>query len=1817
MNSRLIYKDYLVLKHNLNIPEEQYEKLKKWDELATEWLKINNNIDRLQSLRVFVNNFLILLPQEYLDIENFFKIDLLEIDLNELLEKVFIDNSEKIKKYYKNTIVKFIGFLTNEKNILNIFIQDELYSLIRGDCLERKECLDYIIEWNNIEEKYLILFVNEIYNFLSNKTFKIHDFILERKFSLDLVKKEFRRKLKHREHISQHNKLMFGQKFSNFIDWMLTKYFPNILDEINEAKNDTQSTNFIVKKLGNEWVEIQNFIDKWLVINHKNQGKHIVALRRFFLNMFKKGDNINKFYNLLSSYPSINIFELMRKNNTCSERVLRNQCTQVINFFDWYIGNNKLESNYKNPFILYKSRNPFFKLISENGVEWSNWAFYANQWLLEDSIGKKTKSTALLMFFNFCKDLDRNLSSINLFIGEIKNKNIVYSTILEGLRKIDKSNLNYTYFAYSVCSFINWVIIKEKSDCDPIEITNKNFGWVLLEYGAQWLEWVLLAERWLAISNESYSHKKQSLKLFFKNFLISTPTQGNVSLMFNGTSNWNLNEDDFYKKLIVNTIAAPKLKREYYTTIVNFFDWVITEKFSDKILNPISKITSRKNEPIYLYILEMGHGWAECGTTLKKWIKENPKISHRKVYSPLKVFFDYLNLIERSTGNITELLDLDINKGSFNREKYYNYLKKLGYTHNSIRFYIKWPCVFLDYILEQKNNKNYFNPLAVTVRTSNLTQWFVHKYGIAWKEWCNYAEEWLSNHRERVVRTSIVIFLEIYLIKCPCHSNVELFFKGVDEWVTNKEDIRSFLKSCTKITFNNYFHFIKKFTHWVFNRYFSNLRYHNILPPYGKFIRHLNREKYKFQWFKLEYGEKWSEWVNWANKWILTINVSQSRYITSLSRFFEHYLVSLKNGYEMDEAFISKNGTIIDKKLFTKILKPNQDKNTVRIIITDCQKFFDWIIKNKYKNIEKEAINPFGTLRLTDGRTKDLEYKWFVNSYGDQWERWRTLSAEWISTLQGTLSPRMRSISLFLERYLALTYPEAYSVEDFFSGEINFLPTNEDLFNIIKAHTNIQKDMSINLIINYIVGFIDWILTNYFSEVNNHGFLVPKYLNPFRRERSSKDLNESVYSPLPYNYIRSLMKKLCPSDFGDFKDWKWAYSYTKTKVGGGWYDVPLELIDFNDPDCVWRKITVKGKYPVKFVDKYQIWSPVAAIGVYLKLHLPLRTYQARMLDSGEADEERYEKGKWVKNLNSFAIPNLSQGVFKKITDLNNKQIYTGFFINTNKTSDLSKLPSEKGYVIPWENHVVLYWLEKLRNWQEKYNKITSPTPCTSLNTSHLGQIVAEETLKNMGNISFLLRHAAAKEEVNKVKPIHDSTLNGLWLNLLIDFEEELAQEGQTFSDGSRIKFVEISPKAENLSYRPLYPLHSLRVSFITSYLQDGKVPLPIMSKLLAGHASLLMTLYYTKISPNHMQTIISDAQKKMEDNGDNDLRIFLRDHTIDEIQKKMVFQDTASIASILQGRNILGWEQKHHGICLAAGNTLNIRDCDESTRNAGCWNGGRPSEIVEDKKQRSTIFEPVPHGAGNCVRCRWFITHISYIPQLVAHFNILSYKANLSAVAARKANDAIIALEKVKQGYIQQGKLFTEEKELERLFKEYKLELTEADEYCKDIIATLNIIERINTQENNRENNDQSQKVIAVGNQQDIEFAFSESKSELLHLCILCDDAEIYPDLYNKLNKTPAIERRTRLISKMMIKKGYEPHYLFLTEEEQFKVINSMIREMSKYVNKSNRFESFSLLVERLEQESLNSTKGILDEFLNRSDNKTIKLIDINDIEED
>lgn len=129
-----------------------------------------------------------------------------------------------------------------------------------------------------------------------------------------------------------------------------------------------------------------------------------------------------------------------------------------------------------------------------------------------------------------------------------------------------------------------------------------------------------------------------------------------------------------------------------------------------------------------------------------------------------------------------------------------------------------------------------------------------------------------------------------------------------------------------------------------------------------------------------------------------------------------------------------------------------------------------------------------------------------------------------------------------------------------------------------------------------------------------------------------------------------------------------------------------DQIDRNDPDCVWRVRKVRSYYRGGQV--LEMWSPVRWVALLVKLILPLRTIQVRMLDSGEADTWRYSAGEWTLNPSRLAQGNerrpLQQGVFRRSNPLSDgEEASTVLYINTNKTADIAKSGPEKGYVLPW------------------------------------------------------------------------------------------------------------------------------------------------------------------------------------------------------------------------------------------------------------------------------------------------------------------------------------------------------------------------------------------------------------------------------------------------------------------------------------------------------------------------------------------------------
>lgn len=823
-----------------------------------------------------------------------------------------------------------------------------------------------------------------------------------------------------------------------------------------------------------------------------------------------------------------------------------------------------------------------------------------------------------------------------------------------------------------------------------------------------------------------------------------------------------------------------------------------------------------------------------------------------------------------------------------------------------------------------------------------------------------------------------------------------------------------------------------------------------------------------------------------------------------------------------------------------------------------------------------------------NGRTSDLTLQWLVKNHGKEWEIWRQLAEGWITKQDEGTAAKLDALCLFFDIYLAGSAPFTSDVVSFYTGKNGWHASTDEYRLILLQQTNKSDNNDTALLINHAKLFTDWVITTLFCQKDDYGKDVFLYVNPFEKVKSKFKNIETVHNPLPYRYIRDLRNILCPKIQGNFSDWLWATSQSGNQKGD-WFDVDKSLIDKNDKDCVWRTKTVTRKG--KRTTIYQIWSPVASMVLFLKLHLPLRTYQVRFLDSGEADTLRYENGSWVKNPHTFALNYYSKGVFRQFKDNATGAESTGLYISTNKTADQNKDEFDRGYEIPWQHEDVLYWLEKLRNWQEKYNPIYKLVDCSTLELKHTSRIKSKASLRAMGQSCFLFRDASAKSKDDRTKPIIEMAISTLWYKLLQQLEKNLLVTKETLSDGTKLRLVhDYGLDHHKTQTKTEFPLHSLRVSLITSYIVDARLPIPVVSKLLAGHSRIIMTIYYTKLTPVVMSDKMAEAERLLNNKSQDNLRLFLKDAEIRQIQSKTAYQNDQAIEVALVNRNPLGWENRHHGLCLAGGNTVRSDECKSV---AGCWNGG---VLLKDSSiPSSRIYDSVPHGLENCVRCRWFITDARYLPSLCAHLNLMSYKAHAVANRAVNLENEIEIMEELKYKAEYESKPFTQHNELQALQRRYEKQLVEADEYTKDWIATFNLIRRLIEIEQNRTETDTTNKLVAVGSENDIKVGFIETNSELLQLALLCEDAEFYPDLLDEIKKTPAIQNRTQNLSRFMMRKGYVPQLLMLDEEQQLIAANAMMRQMALQANPSNKLDGYTQVSNYLELGHFMHDSNLLD----------------------
>lgn len=438
----------------------------------------------------------------------------------------------------------------------------------------------------------------------------------------------------------------------------------------------------------------------------------------------------------------------------------------------------------------------------------------------------------------------------------------------------------------------------------------------------------------------------------------------------------------------------------------------------------------------------------------------------------------------------------------------------------------------------------------------------------------------------------------------------------------------------------------------------------------------------------------------------------------------------------------------------------------------------------------------------------------------------------------------------------------------------------------------------------------------------------------------SKDLGylvqptETVKPALAYQFVAGMRDWIVPCNATSFSDLEHLHGFE-----ADWYDVDESLIDRDDPDCVYK--CVNGKY--------KIWFPGHWMHTYALASVPVRGIQLSYVDSGEADKKipviKDGKVAWINNSLKLKGKTKEQGFVKQYPNNEN-----GMHLTTNKTS--RKRPY---YDVPWIPEYLALWIVRFRQWQTKYNPINRPMPWVECRFTNL----CEDDLKKKGSNCFLFRDFEAEE------------CSG-------SFSSRLSSRIAIALYNSQPKALKLATLNGNpaavTAYTSEYTPHTLRVSLITAYVMEFRLPLEVIVKI-AGHSSVIMSIYYVKINNEMLRLRFNEGEKRALSNQAKAAYQMVEQGRVNKIRSQLITNNDEAIkrfvGEIAAGSALF----RDYGMCPFAANRCSDGYAEENGK---------------------YIYVPAGYlGSENCIRCRHFITGPVFLGGLLSLANEISLAATM------------------------------------------------------------------------------------------------------------------------------------------------------------------------------------------------------------------------------
>ncbi|SFQ34984.1 gamma-mobile-trio integrase GmtZ, partial [Enterovibrio norvegicus] len=795
---------------------------------------------------------------------------------------------------------------------------------------------------------------------------------------------------------------------------------------------------------------------------------------------------------------------------------------------------------------------------------------------------------------------------------------------------------------------------------------------------------------------------------------------------------------------------------------------------------------------------------------------------------------------------------------------------------------------------------------------------------------------------------------------------------------------------------------------------------------------------------------------------------------------------------------------------------------------------------------------------------KKRPYK--VRYFEPEWEAWGLLIKEFLKTARAG-DTKEKDLCEFVREFIE---PSGYGLSplDFLTrGSVDIHPMLA-LFSEVPSTRKKKWLFSIN-------EFLDWVLATELTiedEDTGEIHLVNGARNPFALinfdgEITPEKRGETDKLALPYQFVKATREWIFPDS-----SLQSTTNYNELshlhRFSADWITVDdPSLIDENDPDCVVRR---NG-------DKVEIWLPIYWTYTFALMHLPARGRQIIYCDSGEADGEvaRIENGKviWAENKNKLTGLTECQAMVSKIGE------DYGVRYTSNKTHF-----GGQGYRVPFIPDELVYWLIKLRNWQEKYNPISKPTAWFDCKRTNLN----ESQRKQKGSNCFLFR------DVGEVEPgIFGSRLTNR-LAAALFFSGKGDVSGTTYfglpykdtSEDTLFGFGSLSISQFNSSYTP----HSLRVSLINAYAYEFGLPLEVIMKLV-GHSSILMSIYYIKSDKTgaNLRERLEKGEKEALRNVAYTLKKHIENQRIEECKSQLTANSPEFLTSLTNARPSSSYQFKDFGCCPVGG--------------VFCSEGG------DRAMTKVNIFHPVPAGylgEQNCIRCRFFVTGPAFMMGLVALFNEISLSVHTQSLRHSKLEEDLdniiedievishqIYEEKKNNSEMQllQEKMQAKVAERHKLNSEIETRAKKIDLYLCDMNFVHKHIDDCRTLAKSHpiSPNKKLQLVVPAS----FEVSMDLDDVSCFHqLSEVCENAEIYHSCSDEI----AIHQRSQILDRMLINNQIEPKLMFLSEQEQLSVGNQltelMLSRLKSWENVDKVIDG-SLLLTDLDDRSRSTLRSI------------------------